>query len=133
SALSHPPVTSLARRRWWLEGRRRPNSGGGSGASYPLDLAGSGSPAGGEAGVAAAGGGWREGGGLTAEAAAAPPLRQIWPGAVARHEGRRRPGGKGLGDSLAGAFMCVLVFMCSCVQLVCSSHVLDVHVVFICS
>nr|BAC84197.1 hypothetical protein [Oryza sativa Japonica Group]BAD31741.1 hypothetical protein [Oryza sativa Japonica Group] len=51
-------------------------------------LAGSGSPAGGEAGVAAAGGGWREGGGLTAEAAAAPPLRQIWPGAVARHEGR---------------------------------------------
>ncbi|EEC81881.1 hypothetical protein OsI_25686 [Oryza sativa Indica Group] len=48
-------------------------------------------------------------------------------------EGRRRPGGKGLGDSLAGAFMCVLVFMCSSVHLVCSSHVLDVHVVFICS
>ena len=88
SALSHPPVTSLARRRGWLEGRRRPNSRGGSGASHPLDLAGSGSPAGGETGAAAAGGGWREGGSQTAEAAAPPPLRQIWPGAVARHEGR---------------------------------------------
>ena len=46
-------------------------------------------------------------------------------------EGRRRPGGKGLGDSLAGAFMCVLVFMCvllcSCVLL----FILCVHLMFL--
>lgn len=64
----------------WQEGRQR---------RRPLpDPAESGGPAGREVGAAAAGGGEREG--VDPTAAAAPPLRQIWPGGYSAMAQRRR-------------------------------------------